>query len=141
MSDSTATVAADGALTQIRHLVLTTQAVFFASLAWCYIIEHGPVVQIDGISYYGIDHRTLPILFLGYFVAAIGLWRTGDYLRSGGASEIVWIGLRVVGLSLMVLLAAPLQSGNTAELGSHEHRRHRSPRATADHVASAEHPA
>jgi multisubunit Na+/H+ antiporter MnhG subunit len=111
VSGSETTVSGGDLDVQTRNVLFLTQVAFFASLAWCYLIYHGPVVQIDGISYYGVFHRTLPILFLGYLVAAIGLWRTGDYLRSVHASSTVWIGLRVVGLSLMVLLATPFNHG------------------------------
>lgn len=111
MSGSQTTVASKALDEQTRHVLLVTQVAFFTSLAWCYLIFHAPVVQLDGISFYGVYHRTLPIIFLGYLVAAIGLWRTGDYLRSAGAGAIVWSGLRVVAVSLMVLLATPFNHG------------------------------
>ncbi len=111
MSDSTATIAADGAQSQIRRLVLTTQAVFFASLAWCYSMEHGPQTSIDGISYYGVHLRTLPVLLVGYLVAAFGLWRTADYVRSAEVSPVAWWGLRIVALSLVALLLTPYDRG------------------------------
>lgn len=111
MSDSSAAIAAGSAQTQIRRLVLTTQAVFFAALAWCYAVEHGPQTSIDGISYYGVHLRTLPVLLVGYLVAAFGLWRTAEYLRSAAVSPVVWWGLRIVALSLVALLFTPYDRG------------------------------
>ncbi|NNN01988.1 MAG: hypothetical protein HKL86_09185 [Acidimicrobiaceae bacterium] len=94
-----------------RHVLLLTQVAFFTSLLWCYILYHGPKLQLDGISFFGVFHRTLPIIFIGYLIAMMGLWRTGEYLRSAGIGAFVWTGLRVVGLSLMVLLATPFNHG------------------------------
>jgi len=111
VSGSEVSFASSGLDVEARHVLLTTQVGFFAALAWCYLIDHSSVVQVDGISYYGVYHRTLPILLAGYLVAGIGLWRTGDYLRSAGEGAVVWGGLRVVGLSLAILLVTPFNHG------------------------------
>jgi hypothetical protein len=96
---------------QARHLLLATQAAFFFCVAVCLLINHGEMAENDGISFYGVFHETIPILIVGYGVGAVGLWRTSSYLRIAGAPFVTWLGMRVVGLSLVGLLLTPYSHG------------------------------
>ena len=72
-------------LVRSRQLLLLTQAVFFGALAICLIIDDGRTARIDGISYYGVYHRTIFVLATGYLVSAAGLFRTAQYFTETDA--------------------------------------------------------
>jgi hypothetical protein len=93
------------------RVLVTTQAIFFAALAWCVLLVHGDGVQDAGISYYGVHGRTIPFAILGYLVAAIGLWRASTMFKQGGLDPLVWVGVRVVAVMLVLLLATPYTGG------------------------------
>lgn len=93
------------------RLVLTTQVLFFAALAWCVILVHDHAAQNAGISYYGVHHRTVVLAVVGYVAAAIGLWRTSTLFRIGRLDPLIWLGLRVVAVVLILLLVTPYTGG------------------------------
>ncbi|MHB1087626.1 MAG: hypothetical protein ACYC19_02545 [Acidimicrobiales bacterium] len=94
-----------------RQLLFATQLFFFATLLLCLLIDHSAVVEMDGISFFGVYHGTVEILAVGFFVASYGLWRTSSHLRSVSAPALVVMGLRVVSISLVVLLITPFNKG------------------------------
>jgi hypothetical protein len=94
----------------LRSLVLT-QVVFFALLTWCVAIDHSRTAQVDGISFYGVFHRTLIQLALAFVVASWGLWRAAGHYAEFGAPLLMAFGVRVVALSLFVVIATPFNQG------------------------------
>jgi hypothetical protein len=98
-------------ITRVRQIILLTQATFFLVLVICIAVRHDSVVQTDGISFYGVYHVTLPLLFLGFGVAAAGLWRSAALLSSTDVPPVTQWGLRAVALGLFVLLATPYNHG------------------------------
>jgi hypothetical protein len=93
------------------HVLLWTQAIFFAAIAWCLYLEHGFSARSAGISYYGVNHRTIVIAIAGYVVAAVGLWRTSRLFREGHLDPLLSLGLKVVAVMLLRLLATPYNQG------------------------------
>jgi hypothetical protein len=93
------------------RLVLTTQVIFFAALAWCVILVHNHDAQNAGISYYGVHHRTVVVAVVAYVAAAIGLWRTSTLFRIGRLDPLIWLGLRVIAVVLILLLLTPYTGG------------------------------
>jgi hypothetical protein len=93
------------------RLLLTTQAVFFAALAWCVVLDHGEGVQDAGISFFGVHARTILLVIVGYGAATIGLWRASTMFKAGGLDPLIWLGVRVVAVTLVVLLATPYTGG------------------------------
>ncbi len=88
-----------------------TQAIFFTLLAWCVAIDHSATAQTDGISFYGVYHRTIVLLALAFVAAAWGLWRAaGDYASLSAPAFTVY-GVRVVALGLFVVIATPFNQG------------------------------
>lgn len=96
---------------QTFRVLLVTQAIFFAALAWCVILVHGDGVQDGGISYYGVHGRTIGFAIVGYLAAAIGLWRASGMFRDGGLDPLVWVGVRIVAVMLVLLLLTPYTGG------------------------------
>ncbi len=94
----------------LRSLVLT-QVAFFVLLAWCVGIDHSRTVQVDGISFYGVDHRTVLQLGLAFVVASWGLWRAASHFVALGAPALMGLGVRAVALSLFVVFATPFDQG------------------------------
>lgn len=54
MSDVGVTIQEESVGIHVRHLLLVTQAAFFCSILFCFIINHGATAQLDGISFYGV---------------------------------------------------------------------------------------
>ena len=94
----------------LRSLAIT-QVIFFVLLAWCVAIDHSRTVQVDGISFYGVFHRTLIQLGLAFVVAAGGLWRAAGHYLALGAPAWMAFGVRVVALSLFLVIATPFNQG------------------------------
>jgi hypothetical protein len=97
-----------------RHAVrvlLTSQALFFLSLAWCSYLQHGFNADSAGISYFGVNHRTIFFAILGYTIAAVGLWRASNLFRAGGLGEVMALGLKLVAAMLIILLLTPYTGG------------------------------
>jgi hypothetical protein len=69
IEDSSASLVADS---QTRHLLLGLRLLFFAALAWCLILNHGPTAENDRISFYGVCHETVALLIGGYAAAFVG---------------------------------------------------------------------
>lgn len=99
------------AATQVRHVLLISQSVFFFALAWCLILNHGPTAENDGISFYGVYHETVPLLIAGYVAAFVGLWWTSSQFKEAGVPTFTWAGLRGIAILLFVLLATPYNRG------------------------------
>ncbi|MHB8827476.1 MAG: hypothetical protein ACYC5Z_07415 [Acidimicrobiales bacterium] len=89
----------------------STQAVFFVLLAWCVGIDHSALAQNEGISFYGVYHRTILLLALAFVVAAGGLWRAAGHYASLGAPALIVVGVRAVALGLFVVIATPFNQG------------------------------
>lgn len=96
---------------EARQVLLGTQIFFFATVLLCLLIVHGEIVENDGISYFGIDHRTVEVLVLSFTVAAYGLWRTSTYFQKVQAPVLLVTGLRAIAVSLFVLLITPFNKG------------------------------
>ena len=92
-------------------MVARTQTLFFVVLFGCVLVSHSRVAQRDGISYYAVNARTIAFAFVGYLVAAGGLWRLSQIFRAVDEERIVWWGLRVVAVVLVVLLVTPFNQG------------------------------
>ena len=88
-----------------------TQAVFFVLLAWCVGTDHSELARSEGISFYGVYHRTIVILALAFVVAAGGLWRAAGHYASLGAPALIVVGVRAVALGLFVVIATPFNQG------------------------------
>jgi len=97
--------------TRTRHVLAITQSIFFLALAWCLILNHGPMAENDGISFYGVYHETVPVLIGGYAAAFVGLWWTSSQFKVAGVPTFTWVGLRVIAVLLFVLLATPYNHG------------------------------
>jgi hypothetical protein len=97
--------------TQTRHVLLVTQLLFFLALAWCLILNHSATAEDDGISFYGVHHETVALLIGAYAAAFVGLWITSTHFRAAGVPALTWVGLRVIGILLFVLLASPYNRG------------------------------
>jgi len=94
-----------------RRVLALTQLSFFLALVWCITIDHSAIAETDGISFYGVYHRTILILLVGYSIAALGLWRVSSYYADAGAPAPMVGGTRAVGLGLFALLATPYNQG------------------------------
>ena len=94
-----------------RRVLGASQGFFFASLALCVIIDHGLTARNDGISFYGLFHRTIVILVTGFAAAAVGLWRTASYYASLSAPPLLVVGVRAVAVGLFLLLVTPYDMG------------------------------
>ena len=92
-------------------MLALTQVSFFLTLIWCIGINHSATAETDGISFYGVYHRTLLILLAGYSIAALGLWRVSSYYADAGAPTPLVNGTRAVGLGLFALFATPYNKG------------------------------
>lgn len=88
-----------------------SQTVFFCAVAWCYALSHSTSAQLDGISYWGVQSSTLPIIAIGFAAGGWGLWRTAHYLSTAGAPTPLLTGLRVTALGLPALLLTPYDRG------------------------------
>ena len=93
------------------RVLLATQGIFFVALAWCMLLEHGSNAQTSGISFYGVNHRTVVSAVVGYVSAAVGLWRLSLIFREGGLDPLLWMGLRVIAVMLILLLVTPYNGG------------------------------
>ena len=96
---------------EARRILVATQVLFFAALAWCLVVYDGRTAQVDGISFYGVYHSTIEILCVGYVVAAVGLWRIANYFKSSGSSTFSVFALRLVSIGLFALLLTPYDKG------------------------------
>lgn len=94
-----------------RHVLLVTQAVLCVSVVVCLVINHSAQAQNDGISFYGVNADTWPVLTAGFLVGTVGLWRTARYLDATDASSVVHYGVRWVALALPLLLLTPYNRG------------------------------
>ncbi len=72
-----------------RRILLRSQGIFFLLLAICIGINHGSAARTDGISFYGVYHRTIVLLVLGFCAAATGLWRAASCFVEGNAPLLV----------------------------------------------------
>jgi hypothetical protein len=97
--------------TQPRHLLLVTQLLFFFAPTWSLIINHSQTAENDGISFYGVYHESVPLLFGGYTVAYVGLWRTSTLFKVARVPSITWVGLRAIAILLFVFLVTPFNQG------------------------------
>ena len=88
-----------------------TQAIFFTLLAECVAIDHSEVAQADGVSFYGVYHRTIVLLALAFVVAAWGLWKAAANYATLGAPAFTVYGVRAVALGLFVVIATPFNQG------------------------------
>jgi len=93
------------------RVLLTTQAFFFLALAWCIYLQHGFDANTAGISYFGVNHRTIFFAIVGYVIAAAGLWRTSRLFREGGLDPLLALGLKLVAAMLLLLLVTPYTGG------------------------------
>lgn len=98
-------------LVQARGILLRSQAIFYLLLATCVGINHGPSARVDGISFYGVYHRTVVLLVVGFGVAAIGLWRAATCLVDSDAPLLVRRVMRLVVGGLFALLITPFNRG------------------------------
>ncbi|HSN02385.1 MAG TPA: hypothetical protein VLS91_02765 [Acidimicrobiales bacterium] len=89
----------------------STQAIFFALLSCCVAIDHSETAQVDGVSFYGVYHRTVVLLALAFVVAAWGLWKAAGNYADLGAPALTVYGVRVVALGLFVVIATPFNQG------------------------------
>ncbi len=94
-----------------RRLLGASQGFFFVSLVLCVIIDHGITARNDGISFYGVFHRTIVILVTGFAAAAVGLWRTASYYAAHAAPPGLIMGVRAVAVGLFLLLVTPYNRG------------------------------
>ena len=94
-----------------RRVVARTQTLFFVVLFGCLLVSHSRVAQRDGISFYAVNARSIAFAFVGYLVAAAGLWRFSQIMRAVNEERLVWWGLRTVAVTLVVLLATPFNKG------------------------------
>lgn len=93
------------------RVLLTTQALFFVALAWCIYLQHGFEARSAGISYFGVNHRTVFFAIVGYVIAAVGLWRTSRLFIEGGLDPLLALGLKLVAAMLLLLLVTPYTGG------------------------------
>jgi hypothetical protein len=96
---------------EVRHFLLATQAFFFLAVGVCVVINHSREAQTSGVSFYGVYHRTIAIIVLGFCAASYGLWRASSYLARVGLSHVTVLGLRVVAVGLVLLLLTPYNKG------------------------------
>ncbi len=96
---------------QVNRILIVSQVAFFSSVALCLLINHSEMAESDGISFYGVYHSTIEVLAVGYTVAAVGLWRTANYLKLSGVSSFTVVALRLVGVGLFALLLTPYNKG------------------------------
>ncbi|HEY1222314.1 MAG TPA: hypothetical protein VGE75_02315 [Acidimicrobiales bacterium] len=97
--------------TDVRHFLLATQAFFFLCVSVCLFINHSSRAETSGISFYGVYHRTLAIIVLGFAVASFGLWRASTYLARAGLAHLSVLGLRSLAAGLVLLLLTPYNKG------------------------------
>jgi hypothetical protein len=101
----------DPVVERARRVLVVTQSVFFGALGLCVVVRHGPVVRVDGISYYGVYGPTMPLLFTGFITGAVGLWRLGNLVAEAGAPAAWRVALHLVAVALLALLATPYSAG------------------------------
>ena len=77
----------------------------------CFVINHTPTAEVDGISFYGVYGATILILIAGFTIAAAGLWRTARYFALTGAPAFSVVGLRILSRGLFALLSSPFNQG------------------------------
>jgi len=108
---STQPVDAAPPLVLARRILLRSQGTFFALLAICIGIDHGSAARTDGISFYGVYHRTVVLLVLGFGAAAAGLWRAAAHFVHSDAPLLVCRVMRLVAVGLFALLVTPFNRG------------------------------
>jgi hypothetical protein len=111
MSDIGVTLTQERVGINARHVLVMTQSLFFSSLLICFVINHTPTAELDGISFYGVYGPTILILIAGFTIAAAGLWRTAQYFALTGAPVFSVVGLRILSLGLFALLLSPYNQG------------------------------
>ena len=95
-----------------RRVLLQSLGIFFLLLAICIGISHGAAARTDGISFYGVYHRTIELLLLGFCVAATGLWRAASCFAQSSAPLLVRRVMRLVAVGLFGLLITPFNRGS-----------------------------
>jgi len=103
--------AINGLHQRAARVLLTTQALFFLALAWCVYLQHGSDARSAGISFFGVNHRTIFFAILGYVIAAVGMWRTSNLFKEGGLGPLVSLGMKLVAAMLLLLLVTPYTGG------------------------------
>lgn len=111
MSDIGVALTHDAVGIHARHVLVLTQSLFFCSLLVCFVINHSPTAEVDGISFYGVYGPTILILIAGFTIAAAGLWRTARYFAITEAPVFSVVGLRILSLGLFALLLSPFNQG------------------------------
>jgi hypothetical protein len=96
---------------EVRHFLLATQAFFFLCVGVCLFMDHSAKAESGGISFYGVYHRTLLIIILGFGVGSYGLWRASTYLARAGLAHLSVLGLRCLAVGLVLLLLTPYNKG------------------------------
>jgi hypothetical protein len=94
-----------------RRIPLRSQGIFFLLLAICIGFDHGSASRTNIISFYGVYHRTVVLLVLGFGAAATGLWRAASYFVEGDAPLLVRSVMRLVAVGLFALLITPFGRG------------------------------
>ena len=96
---------------EVRHFLLATQAFVFLCVGVCLFMDHSAKAESGGISFYGVYHRTLLIIILGFGVGSYGLWRASTYLARAGLAHLSVLGLRCLAVGLVLLLLTPYNKG------------------------------
>ncbi len=96
---------------EVRRWMVATQAVFFAALVVCVLIDASYTAQNDGMSFYGVYGPTIALVVVGYGTASVGLWRVGQWFARHGGPAILFLGARVVAVGLILLLVTPYDEG------------------------------
>ena len=96
---------------EVRHFILATQTFFFLAVSVCLCINHSAKAESSGISFYGVYHRTLAIIILGFCAGSYGLWRASAFLARAGLARRTKFGFRVLAVGLILLLLTPYDKG------------------------------
>jgi hypothetical protein len=94
-----------------QRALLVTQAVFFCALAVCVALNHTRAAQTNGISYFAVNHRTVPFISVGFLAAGAGLWRVATLNQRRGDSSFSVYVTRLIALDAILVLVTPYKYG------------------------------
>jgi hypothetical protein len=93
-------------LSAFGHLYLAELALAMTVFG-CTLLAFNETVSRDGLSYYGVHRKTIPLLFLGLSVSIVFLLRAAKGFDSPGPSHLISKSLRFFCVAAVGLLLTP----------------------------------
>lgn len=94
--------------TSLLRSLIPSELILFATIAICTVVLQSNLVNVYGISYFGIRLKTIPIVAAGFVIGGSLLYLTSNKIT---AQEEPWrlirLTLRVVAVGIVLLLLTP----------------------------------